>query len=97
MSSNKRVFVIGATGTIGRATVRALIRQGHEVVCFIRSSGGASEKLQAEESIKVFEGASIRYGQVCDPSSLQDQGFKGERFDVVVSCLASRTGMPRDA
>ena len=32
-----RVMVLGATGTIGRATVRALLAQGHEVVCLIRS------------------------------------------------------------
>ena len=33
--NRRRVFVIGATGTIGRAAVRALLRQGHEVVCFV--------------------------------------------------------------
>ena len=32
----RRVFVIGATGTIGQATVRALLRRGHEAVCFVR-------------------------------------------------------------
>jgi divinyl chlorophyllide a 8-vinyl-reductase len=34
---------------------------------------------------------------VSNPASLKDQGFKGERFDVLVSCLASRTGNPKDA
>lgn len=97
MSSCKRIFVLGATGTIGRATVRSLIRQGHEVVCFIRSNAGARGDLKADESIRLFEGASIRFGQVGDPLSLRDQGFKGEMFDVLVSCLASRTGMPKDA
>ena len=37
MNSSKRIFVIGATGTIGRATVQAMVRQGHDVVCFIRA------------------------------------------------------------
>ncbi len=97
MSSCKRIFVLGATGTIGRATVRSLIRQGHEVVCFIRSNAGARGDLKADESIRLFKGASIRFGQVGDPLSLRDQGFKGEMFDVLVSCLASRTGMPKDA
>eukprot|EP01038_Epipyxis_sp_PR26KG_P018449 gene18449-26016_t len=32
----RRVFLLGATGTIGRATLRALLRRGHEVVCFVR-------------------------------------------------------------
>jgi divinyl chlorophyllide a 8-vinyl-reductase len=97
MSSRKRIFVLGATGTIGLATVRSLMQQGHEVVCFIRSNAGARGNLHAEESIKLFEGASVRFGQVGDPLSLRDQGFKGERFDVLVSCLASRTGTPKDA
>ena len=85
----KRVLVLGATGTIGRATVRALISEGHEVVCFIRARAG--------ESAQLFEGASIRHGDVSDPLSLKNQGFKDEQFDVVVSCLASRTGAPKDA
>lgn len=97
MSSRKRIFVLGATGTIGLATVRSLMQQGHEVVCFIRSNAGARGALRAEESIKLFEGASVRFGQVGDPLSLRDQGFQGERFDVLVSCLASRTGTPKDA
>jgi divinyl chlorophyllide a 8-vinyl-reductase len=97
MNSRKRIFVLGATGTIGLATVRSLMQQGHEVVCFIRSNAGARGDLQTEESIKLFEGASVRFGQVGDPLSLRDQGFQGEKFDVLVSCLASRTGTPKDA
>lgn len=80
-----RVFVLGATGTIGRATVRALIERGHEVVCFVRSHAVATE------------GAIVRVGQVTDPVSLARDGFRGERFDALVSCLASRTGAPKDA
>ena len=39
----------------------------------------------------------IRAGDVTDPASLARDGFRGERFDVLVSCLASRTGVPKDA
>ena len=78
--------MLGATGTIGRATVRALARQGHEVVCFGRASRTAPEP-----------GVTVRVGNVQDPASLTRDGFRGERFDAVVSCLASRTGTPRDA
>jgi divinyl chlorophyllide a 8-vinyl-reductase len=39
----------------------------------------------------------IRLGDVTDPRSLEDEGFRGERFDALVSCLASRTGAPKDA
>ena len=94
MNSSKRIFVIGATGTIGRATVQAMVRQGHDVVCFIRARAEKKANSQAEV---LFEGASIRYGDVRDPQSIKEQGFKGEKFDVLVSCLASRTGAPKDA
>jgi divinyl chlorophyllide a 8-vinyl-reductase len=79
--------MLGATGTIGRATVRALLRRGHEVVCFVRPRAGAA----------LNNGAEIRVGDVCNPASLRRDGFRGERFDALVSCLASRTGAPRDA
>jgi divinyl chlorophyllide a 8-vinyl-reductase len=83
------VFVLGATGTIGRATVRALLRQGRDVVCFVRPGTGVSTA--------AFNGAEVRYGDVTDPTSLARDGFREEHFDVLVSCLASRTGAPRDA
>ena len=31
-----------------------------------------------------------------DPAALARDGFRGEAFDAVVSCMASRTGAPRD-
>ena len=84
-----RVFIIGATGTIGQATVRALVKRGHQVVCFIRP--------HAKVNDKPFPGAVVRSGDVTDATSLARDGFCGERFDVLVSCLASRTGTPKDA
>lgn len=92
--NSRRVFVLGATGTIGRATVRALVRRGHEVVCFVRprpgTDGGATPGQQ-------LDGAAVRVGDVTDPQSLAENGFRGERFDALVSCMASRTGVPKDA
>ena len=84
----KRVFVLGATGTIGRATVRALSRRGHEVVCFGRA---------AADPARQPAGAGVRIGDVRDPASFARDGFRGEHFDAVISCLASRTGAPADA
>jgi divinyl chlorophyllide a 8-vinyl-reductase len=34
---------------------------------------------------------------IADPLSLRRDGFDGVHFDAVVSCMASRTGAPRDA
>ncbi|ULB11417.1 NAD(P)H-binding protein [Cereibacter azotoformans] len=86
----RRILMLGATGTIGRATVRALLARGHEVVCFLRPRGPGGRT-------HLPDGAILRYGDVTDPLSLARDGFRNERFDALVSCLASRTGVPRDA
>ena len=93
----RRVFVLGGTGTIGRATVRALVQRGHEVVCFVRPRAGVDGALAADDSARLLAGASVRFGDVSDPASLARNGFCGEHFDALVSCLASRTGAPQDA
>jgi divinyl chlorophyllide a 8-vinyl-reductase len=89
LASPRRVFMLGATGTIGLATTQALLRRGDEVVCFVRpGKAGPADRLA---------GATLRQGDVCNPQSLARDGFRGEHFDALVSCLASRTGAPRDA
>jgi divinyl chlorophyllide a 8-vinyl-reductase len=81
--------MLGATGTIGRATVRALCDRGHQVVCVMRSPPKAEVGLPAAAEARVCD--------VTDAASLQREGLRGERFDVLVSCMASRTGAPKDA
>lgn len=86
-----RVLLVGATGTIGQATARALARHGHEVVCFARRSSLKASTLNR------ITGVTVRMGEVTDAASVTRDAICGERFDAVVSCLASRTGVPRDA
>ncbi len=97
MSKPLRVFVVGATGTIGHATVRALVRRGHAVTCLVRPRAGVRGALDPEASRRLLEGATVRFGDVLDAASLERDGIRGEPFDALVSCLASRTGSPRDA
>lgn len=85
--ASRRVLLLGATGTIGVATAQALMQRGHEVVCFVRPRSGNP----------AFAGATIRYGDPTDAASLVKDGFAHEHFDAVISCMASRTGTPRDA
>ncbi|PTW51929.1 NAD(P)H-binding protein [Rhodovulum kholense] len=87
----RRVFLLGATGTIGRSTAQALVARGHEVVCFVRPRAGE------DPGRGLPAGVTVRTGDVTDPASLARDGFRGERFEALVSCLASRTGTPRDA
>jgi divinyl chlorophyllide a 8-vinyl-reductase len=97
LRSTLRVCVLGATGTIGRATVGALVRRGHTVVCIVRPRAGVGGSLARDDSMQLLAGSEVRFGEVQDRGSLARDGFRGESFDAVVSCLASRTGAPRDA
>lgn len=76
---------------------RALVARGHQVVCIVRPRAGVGGGLAPEHSVRLLEGATVRFGDVSDPASLGRDGICGERFDAVVSCLASRTGLPEDA
>lgn len=93
----RRVLVLGATGTIGRATVRALVSRGHEVVCLVRRSTVTTTPIDSVELFRVPAGVTERIVDLTDPLSLARDGIRGESFDVLVSCLASRTGLPDDA
>lgn len=93
----KRVFLLGATGTIGRATLRALLECRHEVVCFVRPPPARSTGARSDPDAEVFAGSEWRHGDPASTRSLLDDGFRGERFDAVISCMASRTGSPDDA
>lgn len=91
-SGQKRIFMVGATGTIGRATLTSVLDHGYEVVCFFRNNSVASGHAMPEHPR-----LTIRYGDITHAESLAIDGFRDESFDLVISCLASRTGVPRDA
>jgi divinyl chlorophyllide a 8-vinyl-reductase len=106
--SARRILVLGASGTIGRAVVRSLIDHGHEAVCLVRpratlaraprdSADAALAHPSRDIPDTALAGAELRYGLATDPASLRDHGLRGERFDALISCLASRTGSPADA
>ncbi|MFK7793590.1 MAG: NAD(P)H-binding protein [Devosiaceae bacterium] len=79
-----RVLLFGATGTIGRATARALISGGHHVACIVRQEANLPAGIQQIVA------------EVTDPESLSN-ALVSEPFDAAISCLASRTGAPADA
>ena len=91
-----RVLLLGATGTIGRATAHALLQRGHALTCLVRPRAGAHGRLGPDAIARALPGAELRFGDATDAASLVRDGFRGERFDALVSCLASRTGAPRN-
>ena len=77
------VLLLGATGSIGRATARALQEAGHAVTALVRPGATAPPGCRAIIG-QVTQAEDVRAGMACRPWA-------------VVSCLASRTGAPADA
>jgi divinyl chlorophyllide a 8-vinyl-reductase len=95
-----RVAVLGATGTIGQAAVRALLRAGHDVTCLVRPRAGVGGRLAQADMQRLLTGATLRFGDPTDGAWLRREGLAATPsggFDALVSCLASRTGAPADA
>ena len=91
-----RVVVFGATGYIGRFVVKELVHRGYQVVAFSRACSGIGGTQDRDQVIRDFPGAEVRFGDVTDPGSIAGNAFD-QPADVVVSCLASRTGGRRDS
>jgi divinyl chlorophyllide a 8-vinyl-reductase len=97
LQESKKVFFLGATGTIGQAVLAALVEQGHQVVCFVRRPLDERPSHWQADGQAMLQTVTVRYGDPTDRVSLATDGLKGEYFDAVVSCMASRTGAPKDA
>lgn len=84
-----RILLLGATGTIGRAVLRELLARDHETIALLRP--GSELTRDADQS-------SLQIAYV-DLSDLEGLGALFETYSpsIVISCLASRTGAPKDA
>jgi divinyl chlorophyllide a 8-vinyl-reductase len=82
MTQPLHILLLGATGTIGRATAAALRADGHSVTALVRPGADTA----------ALAGCSLRVATLSDPGALDCTSV-----DAVVSCLASRTGAPADS
>ncbi|GCE65112.1 NAD(P)-dependent oxidoreductase [cyanobiont of Ornithocercus magnificus] len=94
--SQVRVVIFGATGYIGRFVTYELLKRGYQVIVFAREYSGIDANLGRHEVIKQFAGASVCFGDVTDAASIANGAFS-EPVDVVISCLASRSGGRQDS
>ncbi len=79
------VLLLGATGTIGRATALALLARGHQVTAIVRPGAATLPAgIDRQEADVTATGAVAA-------------AIGTTRFDAVLSCLASRSGAPKDA
>lgn len=84
MSDAKTIVLLGSSGTIGSAVHSELLRHGHNVIVFTRDHPRPSD-----HDVKVVDFSRI--------ASIRDDGFGIDPVDAVISCMASRTGAPKDA
>ena len=89
-----RVLLAGATGYIGQAVLRELVAQGHEVVALVRPGRKLSLALSDQEPSEVTDAVAVVEAEI---TSDEDWAAPLTNADVVVSCLASRSGAPADA
>ncbi|NVE93690.1 NAD(P)H-binding protein [Altererythrobacter lutimaris] len=89
---SKRVLVLGASGTIGQAVMRALVEAEFTTVGMMRRS--SSNEALAETLER--DGCSVHFGLVTDRAAIAD-AMTAAKPDTVISCLASRSGAPEDA
>jgi len=59
MSSDK-CLVVGATGGIGRATIKALVENGNKVRAFVRSKQKAEKYFSGMKDVEIFEGDAVK-------------------------------------
>ena len=95
--STKRVLLLGATGTIGMATARALLRRGHEVVCLVRQRQGVGSTKVGTALSERLAGAKLIWGNAAEEDFWKQTDLAHFHFDAMVSCMASRMGSPQDA
>ncbi|KAF6173755.1 hypothetical protein GIB67_042923 [Kingdonia uniflora] len=92
------VLVVGSTGYIGKFVIKELVSRGFKVIAVAREKSGITGKSNKEETLEQFKGANVCFSDVTNIDSLQTSlESYGSKIDVVVSCLASRSGGVKDS
>lgn len=91
-----RVLVAGSTGYIGRSVVRELVGRGAAVTALARERAGIGGGWDRSQTTAQLPGAEVRFGELSDATFLTE-ALRATQPEVVVSCLASRTGAGVDA
>jgi len=87
LADGPHIVLAGASGTIGQALVRQLLDQRFRVACLVRAG---------HEPASLPEGAAQRPVDFSSALDL-DRALAEIAPDTIISCIASRTGAPKDA
>ncbi|KAL3691021.1 hypothetical protein R1sor_004672 [Riccia sorocarpa] len=92
------VVIVGATGYIGKFVVKEVVKRGYNVIAVAREKSGIGGKSGKEKTEEELRGATVCFSEVTDAKTLENAlRGKAQSVDVVISCLASRTGGVKDS
>jgi divinyl chlorophyllide a 8-vinyl-reductase len=92
----RNVLLAGATGYIGQYVARELTQRGYRVVAIVRPGDTNSASARLEGLRQRLSGCDVRTARLTD-SGVIAEALHGVHIDAVISCIASRSGTPRDA
>jgi len=99
--STKTNIIAGATGYIGKSTVRESVRQGYNTIALVRDLSKVENAQGKALYGQFFEGAKVVECDVCDMEALTktmaEISEENNGIESIVSCLASRSGIKKDA
>ncbi|GMI01732.1 hypothetical protein TrVE_jg7184 [Triparma verrucosa] len=90
----KTLVVAGASGYIGKSTVKEAVRQGYKTISLVRSKSSVLSNPSVEPYLLNSE---IVETDVTDLNKLKETMKSLGEIDTVISCLASRSGTKRDS
>jgi divinyl chlorophyllide a 8-vinyl-reductase len=99
LQAQKTAVIAGATGYIGKSVVREAVRQGYQTIALVRDKSSS----ESESFGDFFTGAQVIECDVSDVEKLQTvmqeiaAGSPSKNIEAIVSCLASRSGVKKDA
>ncbi|CAK7333061.1 unnamed protein product [Dovyalis caffra] len=92
------ILVVGSTGYIGKFVVKELVDRGFNVIAIAREKSGIRGKNSKEEALNQLQGANVYFSDVTKVETLEKSlNDLDVSVDVVISCLASRTGGVKDS
>lgn len=101
LEAQKTAVVAGASGYIGKSVVREAVRQGYQTIALVRDASKVSTEQGKASFGGFFDGAQVVECDVTDADDvtrvMKDIAASSGKIDAIVSCLASRSGVKKDA
>jgi len=96
VGKGKTAIIAGATGYIGKSVVREAVRQGYNTVALVRDASKADNYKGFFDGAEVVE-CDVQNADALTKTMVDIKAKNGGNVEAVISCLASRNGLKKDA